>query len=210
MSQHPGRFTTVNQPGAYGRKVRGPPPSMVPTACTACGKVRWLHPVSIAASSGLCIKCARRKQRKKLMTKNHVSLRERLQIAQFLDAHTEPDGNGFIKYANGVADDAAAAKLLTDAMGRMVTVDNVRATRLSVCGKLHRPGGSPEEMAAMRAKLAAKRGRNNDAVLDAIAELRQEVRELRQSLERTGDVPNPAYLAEVRQQARANGPLIYG
>lgn len=130
-----------------------------------------------------------------MTTKNQITMRDRLHVASFLEANTVPDGPKCVKYANGIADDADAAKRLTDILGRPVTTANVVSTRRSLGLTLARARGTPEHMAKMRALAAGKSGRKPknppaiEGIVGAINDLRAEISDLRAALERSGDIP---------------------
>jgi hypothetical protein len=90
------------------------------------------------------------------MKRNFLNTREKMACIKYLDDNTAPDGDGFVKYVNGVANDEDAAKRMTQALGFEVTTPNVVRLRQDVCGKLRKGGASPEQMAKVRAKAKAK------------------------------------------------------
>jgi hypothetical protein len=120
------------------------------------------------------------------MKRNFLTMRDRLHVAAFIDANTAPDGDGFIKYINGITNDTAAAEVLTKALGREVSKNHVLNMRQQTVGNLRRGGATPGQMAKLRAKAAAKRAAKrkpltepaNASVIGALNDLRAEVSDL--------------------------------
>lgn len=95
-------------------------------------------------------------------TRNTLTFADRYKIAAIVQENTEPVGEGFCRYINGMSDQSVA-EAATQAVGKTVTANNVRSVRADVAGNLRevrvRDNSLQAEVAALQAVvqgLAAK------------------------------------------------------
>jgi hypothetical protein len=103
-------------------------------------------------------------------TRASLTFPQKFKLAALIQENTEPDGEKFIRYTNGMTDEKIAA-LAAEQSGHPVTAHNVAAIRKEVVGRLNRGQGAP--------------GRNKGVRADVEA-LRAEVAELRDALAAIG------------------------
>jgi hypothetical protein len=100
--------------------------------------------------------------------KTTLTFMQKFKLAALIQENTEPDGEKFIRYTNGLTDEKLAA-LAAKQSGHPVTARNITAIRKDVVGCLNRarPRGAPSRNKGVRADVEA---------------LRAEVAELRDAL----------------------------
>lgn len=97
------------------------------------------------------------------MTTNRSILNaaERYRVTKALDAVLIQDGDGYVKYSDGVTDESMAASV-SETLGRPYTATAVKEMRQAVFGKLRR-NGNPNfgkvNLATVQAEIAALRER---------------------------------------------------